>query len=272
MGRKKRLVIPVFIPFGGCHHQCVFCDQQGITGKIALPSLDEVTDTVESYLSTWKGGGEKEIAFYGGSFTALPDDIQAQYLEAAYAFVKSGQVGSIRVSTRPDCVSAAVVERLKRYGVATVELGAQSMSDEVLRASGRGHTAEDTANAVRLIKDNGMKAGVQFMPGLPGDDRESALRTAAEIISLRPDFIRVYPTLVLKNTPLFDLYASKRYAPWTLEEMVELCSAVYALLLEAGVPVVRMGLQPTADLERNLVAGPYHPSFRQLVEQRLAAG
>ncbi len=268
MGRKKRLIIPVFIPFGGCPNQCVFCDQKGITGEESMPGLAEVADTVEAYLSTWRGGGEKEIAFYGGSFTALPEKTQTGYLETAFGFVASGRVGSLRVSTRPDCVDAETVERLRRYGVATVELGAQSMSDEVLRASGRGHTAEATVDAVRLLKEGGFKVGLQFMPGLPGDDRQTVLMTTREIISLKPDFVRVYPTLVLKGTPLYAMYMSGRYEPWTLDEMVKVCSMVYTLLMEAGVPVVRMGLQPTEDLERNLVAGPYHPSFRQLVEGR----
>lgn len=270
MGRKKRLIIPVFIPFGGCPHQCVFCDQKGITGEEKMPALKEVADTVEAYLSTWKGTGEKEIAFYGGSFTALPEKTLTDYLETAFGYVRDGRIDSVRVSTRPDRVDAAIVERLKSYGVGTVELGAQSMSDEVLKASGRGHTAVDTANAVRLIKAGGLRVGLQFMPGLPGDDRSTILGTTGEIIALKPDFVRVYPTLVLKNTPLAGMYLSGSYAPWALEEMVEVCAVVYNLLMDAGVPVIRMGLQPTADLERSLVAGPYHPSFRQLVEGRLA--
>lgn len=270
MGRKKRLIIPVFIPFGGCPHRCVFCDQKGITGEERMPALKEVADTVEACLATWKGSGEKEIAFYGGSFTALPEKVQADYLGAAYGYVSEGRVDSVRVSTRPDRVDAPAVERLKSYGVGTVELGAQSMSDEVLKASGRGHTAADTASAVRLIKAGGLRVGLQFMPGLPGDDKNTVLRTAGEIIALKPDFVRVYPTLVLKNTPLAGMYLSGSYTPWTLEDMVDVCSMVYNLLMDAGVPVIRMGLQPTADLERNLLAGPYHPSFRQLVEGRLA--
>ncbi|MBI5469073.1 MAG: radical SAM protein [Deltaproteobacteria bacterium] len=269
MGRKKQLIIPIFIPFGGCPNRCVFCDQEGITGEEKMPTLKETADTIDSYLSTWKGRGGKEIAFYGGSFTALPEEAQLEYLKTAFGYVSGGRVDSVRVSTRPDRVTPEIIEYLKRYGVGTVELGAQSMSDEVLRASGRGHTAKSTADAVRLLRDGGFKVGLQFMPGLPGDDKGTVLRTTEEIISLKPDFVRVYPTLVLKNTPLHRMYLSESYRPWTLEDMVELCSLVYDLLTDAGVPVVRMGLQPTADLERNLVAGPYHPSFRQLVEGRL---
>jgi histone acetyltransferase (RNA polymerase elongator complex component) len=269
MGRKKRLIIPIFIPFGGCPNRCVFCDQEGITGEEKMPTLKETVDTIDSYLSTWKGKGEKEIAFYGGSFTALPEEVQLKYLKAAFSYVSGALVDSVRVSTRPDSVTPANIEYLKSYGVGTVELGAQSMSDEVLRASGRGHTARSTADAVRLLKDSGLRVGLQFMPGLPGDDKGTILRTTEEIIALQPDFVRVYPTLVLKNTPLHRMYLSESYRPWTLEDMVEVCSMVYTLLMDAGVPVIRMGLQPTADLERSLVAGPYHPSFRQLVEGRL---
>lgn len=268
MGRKKQLIIPLFVPFGGCPNQCVFCDQKGITGETGLPTPAEAALTVESYLSTWKGKGTREIAFYGGSFTALPDKVQLGYLEAAFRYVRDGRVDSIRVSTRPDCVTGAIIERLRKYGVATVELGAQSMSDEVLRLSGRGHTKEATIEAVRLLKGAHLKAGLQFMPGLPGDTKESVLKTTVEIIRLCPDFVRVYPTLVLKDTPLYRMYLAGSYTPWTLEDMTDVCRKASSLLEEAGVPVIRMGLQPTKELEDNLVAGPYHPSFRQLVENR----
>ncbi|MBI5588724.1 MAG: radical SAM protein [Deltaproteobacteria bacterium] len=269
MARKKRLIIPLFIPFGGCANQCVFCDQEGITGEVRLPTLKEVADTVHSYLSTWKGGGAKEIAFYGGSFTALPVGAQLDYLEAAFGHIIEGRVDSVRVSTRPDRVTPGIIEYLKRYGVATVELGAQSMSDEVLKASGRGHTARQTAEAVSMLKGAGLNVGLQFMPGLPADSRDSVIRTTEEIIGLKPDFVRVYPTLVFKKTPLYRMYLNGSYTPWTLEEMVEVCGKVYGLLKDAGIPIVRMGLQPTEELEKNLVAGPYHPSFRQLVEGRI---
>lgn len=269
MARKKRLIIPLFIPFGGCASQCVFCDQEGITGEARLPTIGEVEETVHSYLSTWKGGGPKEIAFYGGSFTALPAGAQLDYLKAAFGHISAGRVDSVRVSTRPDRVTPGTIERLKRYGVATVELGAQSMSDEVLKASGRGHTARHTAQAVTMLKGAGLGVGLQFMPGLPADTRDSVIRTTEEVIRLKPDFVRVYPTLVFKKTPLYRMYLNGSYAPWTLEEMVEVCGQVHGLMKDAGIPIVRMGLQPTEELERNLVAGPYHPSFRQLVEGRL---
>ncbi|MCC6502238.1 MAG: radical SAM protein [Deltaproteobacteria bacterium] len=262
----RRLIIPIFIPFGGCAHQCVFCDQKGITGKAALPGLDEVRQTIEKYLSTWKGKGEKEAAFYGGSFTGLPLDIQNGYLECAGAFVESGKLDSLRLSTRPDYISVEIAAFLRERHVETVELGAQSMVDEVLKASGRGHTAEQTAQAVRVLKDSGMKTGLQLMPGLPGDTFDSVMLTMEEAVKLAPDFVRLYPSLVLKDTPLHRMYLEGSYKPWALDDMVEACAAAKKLFDKAGIPIIRMGLQTTDELVESIVAGPFHPSFRQLVE------
>lgn len=267
MARKKRMIIPVFIPFGGCPHQCVFCDQTATTGAVNMPSLKDVRDTIDKHLATWKGGGNIEAAFYGGSFTALPDGVQREYLEAAHEYVISGRIGALRVSTRPDCISTEIISTLKSYGVATVELGAQSMDDGVLRLSGRGHTSRDTAEAARGIKEAGLRTGIQFMPGLPGDTRAKALDTAAAIIGLKPDFTRVYPSVVLKDTPLYKMYLRGEYLPWGLDEMVEVCAEISRMFKEAGIPVIRMGLQHTEELKERIAAGPYHPSFRQLVEE-----
>ena len=260
------LIIPVFLPFGGCPHRCVFCDQKGITGRTSIPSIEEVHSAIRGHLSTWRGGGLREVAFYGGSFTSLPFETQRTYLETAFEYVKSGLIGSVRVSTRPDSLPDSTIEFLKGYGVETVELGVQSMSDEVLRLSGRGHGALDTVNAIRLLKAHGLRVGAQFMPGLPGDTRERAVRTAEEIIRLKPDFARLYPTLILSNTPLEGMFKRGDYVPWSLDEMVEVCKVISRLFKEAGIPIVRMGLQALPSLAEAFVAGPYHPSFRQLVE------
>lgn len=267
----RRLIIPIFIPFGGCAHQCVFCDQKGITGSSAMPSLDEVRATIETYLSTWKGKGPREAAFYGGSFTGLAVETQAGYLKAAGDFLRSGRLSSLRLSTRPDYIDAEIAGFLKSHGVATVELGVQSMVDEVLRLSGRGHTARHTAEAVRALRDEGMEVGLQLMPGLPGDTRDTVMRTVRETIALCPGFVRVYPTVVLEGTPLHRMYLAGDYRPWGLGEMVEVCADAKRLLDAAGVPIVRMGLQQTVELSRSLVAGPFHPSFRQLVDAALPA-
>jgi histone acetyltransferase (RNA polymerase elongator complex component) len=264
--RKRRLIIPIFIPHEGCPHQCVFCNQTDITGQTSLPTLTEVSETISRYLSTWRGEGPREVAFYGGSFTGLNDTLQRDYLETANAFIQRGEINALRVSTRPDYISHKKVKLLKEYGVGTVELGVQSMDDGVLRLSGRGHTAGDTVRAVDLLRAVNLTIGLQMMPGLPGDTRETIFATAREIVSLRPDFVRVYPTLVIKNTPLEKLYRRGDYRPWPMESMIEVCGKVMNLFDETRIPVIRVGLQPTVDLEESIVAGPYHPSFRQLLE------
>ncbi len=262
----KQLIIPIFIPFGGCPHQCVFCDQKGISSVKALPEPLEAARQIELYLSTWKGKGAKEAAFYGGSFTGLPEKMQKDYLEAALPFIREGRLDSIRVSTRPDYIDAQRAAFLLNHGVRTVELGVQSMDEKVLALSGRGHGPEATEAAVAALRKAGLKTGLQFMPGLPGDTIETILDTTQRIIALEPDFVRVYPSLVLKGTALHRMYLGGRYTPWSLEEMTEACVQVKRLLDEAGVPVIRMGLQPGKELEESIAAGPYHPSFRQLVE------
>ncbi len=265
MAKKKRLIIPIFIPFGGCPHKCVFCDQAGITGSSRMPSIEDVEATVESYLSTWRGDGPREIAFYGGSFTGLDKDMQRAYLEAGRYFVEAGMVDSLRLSTRPDYITAEKVEFLKRYHVRTIELGVQSSSDEVLRLSGRGHSFNDTTRVVGLLKDGGVVVGLQLMPGLPGDTRETILKTSRDAAGLKPDFVRLYPALVMKNTPLHEMYKRGEYRPWALDDMVELLGEVMEVFDKASVKVIRVGLQPTAELEESIVAGPYHPAIRDLV-------
>lgn len=263
--KYKQLVIPIFIPFGGCEHQCVFCNQDNITGESGLPTTGEVKETIELYLSTWKGIGRKEVAFYGGSFTALKRDLQEEYLKTASEYVKSGDLDGIRLSTRPDCINQEIVDFLKNYLVDIVELGVQSMDDHVLKLSGRGHSGEDVVKASKIIKDNGITLGLQMMPGLPGDSRAAILETALSITSMGPSFVRIYPTLVIKDTPLFKLYERGDYTPWSMESMVDVCREVRDIFESSNIKIIRMGLQPTEDLEESLVAGPYHPAFRDLV-------
>ncbi|MFQ5329054.1 MAG: elongator complex protein 3 [Thermodesulfobacteriota bacterium] len=264
--RKRRLIIPIFIPHEGCPHQCLFCNQTDITGRGGVPTHTEVRETIARYLSTWQGKGVREVAFYGGSFTGLGDEVQRGFLETAYPFIRCGAIDALRISTRPDYITHKNITLLQEYGVATVELGVQSMDDGVLRMSGRGHSAGDTVRAVELLKRAGLAIGLQMMPGLPGDTTETILDTAREIVSLRPDFTRLYPTLVIKNTPLEKLYHRGDYRPWSLDAMVEVCRAVKTLFDDANIPAIRVGLQPTAALEESIVAGPYHPSFRQLLD------
>ncbi len=267
---SRMLVIPFFIPFGGCETICVFCDQRGITGTLGLPAPSEITAQIELYLGTWKGRGRKEVAFYGGTFTAMKESRQADCLGPVEPFLRDGRINGIRVSTRPDCISGEITAFLSDQGVDTVELGVQSMDDRVLTLSGRGHSAADTVRAVETLKRAGLSVGLQFMPGLPGDDAASVMATAREIIALRPDFVRVYPTVVMRHTLLERLFHEGRYRPWSLEEMVALCREISLLFEAAGIRIVRMGLQHTAGLEGNIVAGPYHPSFRDLVLREIS--
>lgn len=263
------LIIPVFIPFGGCEHKCVFCEQEEITGSKALPSLEGVVKTINDHLSTWKGKGRREVAFYGGSFTALPKELQREYLAAAYNFVKDGRIDALRVSTRPDKVTHEVVAELIRYKVETVELGVQSTSDEVLVKSGRGHTAKDSLDAVMFLKEKGLSVGVQLMPGLPGDTMKSSLETIERVVEVEPDFVRLYPTLVIKGTALYGMYKRGEYEPWGLEEMISLLMEALTRFEGAGIKVIKVGLHPSVELSESVVAGPVHPSLRQVVESRI---
>lgn len=224
-------------------------------------------ETITQYLRTWKGQAVKEIAFYGGTFTAMDADIQEKLLLTAYRFIQNGLVDELRVSTRPDAVDDKKLDLLKRYGVTTVELGVQSMDNAVLKKSGRGHASEDTRTAVRLLRGNGFKIGVQIMPGLPGDTDETILYTAYKVADMVPDFIRIYPALVIKDTPLERLYLKGLYKPWQLKDMIIICSKIMTVFEKYRIPVVRVGLYVTEDLKQNIVAGPMHPSFRQLAER-----
>jgi len=267
---SRMLIIPFFIPFKGCKSICVFCDQTSITGVQKAPTPAEITERIELYLASWKGRGRREAAFYGGTFTALKLAEQETVLSPAEVFLRSGRIDGIRVSTRPDCISPAIVSFLSSHGVDTVELGVQSMDNAVLARSNRGHSAEDTVKAVSVLREAGMKTGLQIMPGLPGDDKATALATARAVIALKPDFVRVYPTVVLKDTALLEMTLKGAYRPWSLEDMVDVCADISGLFKNAGINIIRMGLQHTASLEQSIAAGPYHPSFRDLVRASMA--
>ncbi|MBI5286618.1 MAG: radical SAM protein [Deltaproteobacteria bacterium] len=276
MARKKQLIIPIFIPHLGCPHRCVFCNQKNITGeenpskiqdtRFKMQDSEKITETINSYLSTWKGRGRVEVAFYGGSFTGLDPEVQGGVLMMAYKFIKEGKVDFLRVSTRPDYITEDGLTLLQRYEVRTVELGVQSMMDDVLMRAGRGHTVKDVYEAMKALKRRGFNVGIQIMPGLPGDTRETILFTTKEVIRLHPDFVRIYPTVVIRDTPLEQLYLKGLYRPWPLEDMVDVCREIATLFNKADIRIIRFGLQATEGLRRALVAGPYHPSFRQLVE------
>ncbi|VAV83246.1 Oxygen-independent coproporphyrinogen III oxidase [hydrothermal vent metagenome] len=265
MGKKKQLIIPVFIPFGGCPHKCVFCDQRGITGQSGMPSSEDVSLKIREYLSTWKGIGRREVAFYGGSFTGLTTTEQEEYLGAAKVFVDAGDIDGLRISTRPDYIDAEVVERLLRFKVEVVELGVQSLDNEVLALSGRGHDVESVEAAVGFLKEACIEVGIQLMPGLPGDTVERVIETARATVALAPAFVRIYPTLVIKDTALAELYDAGRYEAWNLTDMVELLKKVNRIFEQAGIKIIRMGLHSSKELEQSLIDGPYHPDLRGLV-------
>ena len=265
------MIIPFFIPHSGCPHQCVFCNQKNIIGQTKPVAPSAIPQKIIEYLAINRSDKPAQVAFYGGSFTALSGEIQKAYLAVVQPFIQTGQIESIRLSTRPDCITNEVLALLNQYHVTTIELGVQSMDDMVLTRSGRGHTATDTVNAVHLIKSQDFLIGLQLMPGLPGDSADSFMKTIETVIELKPDFVRIYPALVIKDTPLEDLYTSGRYMPLSLDDAVKLCREAFERLELAGIDVIRIGLQPTEELEKpgTIVAGPYHPAFRQLVESSI---
>lgn len=262
----KKGNISLFIPHLGCPHKCSFCNQNTITGKQTQPSADDVRAAVETALR--KKNYDYEIAFFGGSFTAIDREYMLSLLKAAYDYVKDGRVNGIRISTRPDCIDEEMLDILKKYGVTSIELGAQSMDDEVLRANFRGHTAEDVENASRLIKSYGFELGLQMMTGLYLDTNEKAIETAKKLIALSPDTIRIYPTVVLKNTYLAKLYDDEIYKSQTVDDAANLCTKIVPMFEKAGIRVIRLGLHSSPELKKNMIAGAFHDSFGEIVKSR----
>ena len=266
----KPVTVPFFISHQGCPHTCVFCDQRLISGSGgSLPTPEEIVLKIEKWQLS---AGERplEVAFFGGSFTALPENIQTELLSPLQIFLKSGAVRSVRISTRPDCVDDGRVEYLAEMGVRTVELGVQSMDDNVLAASGRGHTAAESEDAIRCIKKQNLSVGAQLMPGLPGDTPTISLASLERVISAGVDFIRIYPTVVLRGTELARRYAAGEYLPLTLKDGVSLCKKLLHRAMQAGLPVIRIGLQGDEGLNGDtLLAGCWHPALGQIVRSEL---
>lgn len=265
------LIIPVFIPHEGCPHRCLFCNQHRISGQTTGKPVTAAA--VQAEIQNWLERSNPErgvqVAFYGGSFTALPRSRQEELLAAAAPFVKHNLVQSLRLSTRPDCMDVEQAQLLQARSVATVELGVQSMNDEVLAAARRGHTAAATEQAVVALRQVGLEIGIQLLIGLPEDRRATLRRTVEQVIALRPDFVRIYPLLVVKNSGLADLYTQGRYTPLSLAKAVLLAAFMKERFDREGIRVVRMGLQAGVELEASLLAGPWHPAFGELVASRL---
>ena len=260
--------ISIFVPHIGCPNMCSFCNQRHITGRHTAPKKQDVIDAVNIAISSPKyNPATTEIAFFGGSFTAINRNYMLRLLKAAYQFVENGQVAGIRISTRPDAINDEILTLLKQYGVTSIELGAQSLNDNVLLLNNRGHNASDVVYASKLIKEYGFSLGLQMMTGLYGDCDEYALNTAKQIIELKPDTVRIYPTIVLKNTDLAALCIDNRYKPQTLENAVNLCAELLLMFDKANVKVIRLGLHSIEN--DSYIDGPWHPAFSELCYSKI---
>lgn len=273
---NKRFIIPIFISHFGCPHRCIYCDQSLIAHSVsALPTSKKIKEEIEQYLRMGarkrKDSRMVQVAFYGGNFTALPLETQKRFLHSVAPFLEEGKVHSLRFSTRPDSIFPEALEILKAHKVATVELGVQSMDTEVLRISQRGYGKQEVITAVRDLLQKNLEVGIQLMVGLPGDSAQKFASTVEAVIKLKPHFVRLYPTLVIKGTVLERWFHCGRYHPLSLEEAITLTKGALQRFRQAQIPVIRIGLQPTPSLEEpgTIVAGPYHPAFRQLVESSL---
>ena len=266
----KECVIPVFVPHLGCPHDCVFCNQRRISGSETPATAATVLQAIEQSAALPRSGAKRQLAFYGGSFTAIEASRQEELLAAAAAAAERGEIDSIRLSTRPDAIDGEALARLKRYGVETVELGTQSMDEDVLRRSGRGHTAADVVQAAKAVRAAGFRLILQMMTGLPGDSAERDVETAKKLIALRPDGVRIYPTVIVRDTALYDLWRAGKYREHTVEDAVAVCARLVPLFDEAGVPIIRLGLNPTEELSSGAaVGGAYHPALGELVRARV---
>ncbi len=271
---SKPFIIPIFLPQWGCPHRCIYCHQEKIT-QTRRPEMSraDFSSLVEAGLNSRRRtpGRRVELAFYGGTFTLLPAPVRGELLAWAADYLRQGRVEAIRLSTRPDALSKEVLLDLKAAGVETVELGVQSLNDQALERSGRGHSAQDSFKAVQLLKEFSLKVGMQLMVGLPGDTPEGFNRTIREVRDLKPDLVRFYPTVVFRKTALARWVENGHYTPLALEEAVSLCRGAVDLLETAGIPVIRLGLQSHDRMSpgKDILAGPYHPAFGDLVRGEL---
>ena len=273
---KHNYIIPIFVPHLGCPNDCVFCNQKSISGQKNNMTKEEATRIIEEYLKSIKDeNAEIEVAFFGGSFTAIEEEKQNELLGLAYEYIKAGKIKSIRISTRPDYIDKKILKRLKKYKVKTIELGVQSANNFILEKAGRGHTFEDVKKASKLIRRYGFTLGHQMMVGLPESTRKDEINTAKELIKLKPKMVRIYPVLVLKGTKLEKELKKEKYKPLSIVQAVETCKELVRMFADKKIDIIRVGLQNTDEItdpnneNSEVVAGPYHPAFRQLVESSL---
>jgi histone acetyltransferase (RNA polymerase elongator complex component) len=269
----RPFIIPVFLPHVGCPHQCVFCNQTSITGTPrGILSMEKVETQIIEFLKYKRENRRPaQVAFYGGNFLGLEKDDIQRLLNVSIKFVKNKDIDTIRFSTRPDTIDSVRLDIIKEYPVSTIEIGAQSMDDRVLTAAKRGHLADDVQKAAALLKERRYETGIQMMVGLPGDNEDRSLATGHRIGDLEPDFVRIYPTIVLKNSLLAKWYRNGRYRPWSLERSVAQVKKLYLLFKKKGIRVIRMGLQAAGDLDSGaaILAGPYHPAFGHMVHSAI---
>ena len=273
---SEQYIIPIFVPHLGCPNDCTFCNQKSISGQTKQVTAEDVKQTIEEYLKSFKDESlHKEVAFFGGSFTGIDEAKQEELLKAAYEFVKNKQIQSIRISTRPDYIDKEKLKLLKKYGVKTIELGVQSTNDYILKKCKRGHTFEDVKKASKLIRKHGFVLGHQMMIGLPESTKIDELNTAKDLAKLKPKIVRLYPVLVIKGTELEKEYQNGEYEPIPLSQAVERCKELYYFFTNKKITVIRMGLQNTdiisdpKNAKSEVVAGPYHEAFGQLVEDSI---
>ncbi len=269
---KKHRTIPIFVPHLGCPNDCSFCNQKKITGADTMVSAGDVKAKIEEYLATMdRCENDIEVGFFGGSFTGISAKMQEELLGAANEFLKNGDIDGIRLSTRPDYIDEVTLKRLKSYGVTTVELGVQSMNDDVLKKNLRGHTVKDIILASDMIRGYGINLGHQVMPGLPGDTPEIFEQTVRKSIELKPDCVRIYPTLVIRDTLLARWYSEGEYKPLELSDAIKQCKYAVKEYRKANVNVIRTGLLGSDNIntDADIIAGPCHPAFGELVESAL---
>jgi histone acetyltransferase (RNA polymerase elongator complex component) len=265
----KHYNIPIFIPHLGCPYDCIYCNQRTITAQQEIPTPEQVIRTIEQHLRTIPSDAAVEVGFFGGNFTAVDKIQQENYLRVVQPFLRQGRIKSIRVSTRPDCINEDTLDLLAAYGVKMIELGVQSLSDRVLQASARNYSPEDVCKTSYLIQARKFELGIQLMIGLPQDNYGQVIETTRQVIDLRPQAVRIYPALVLAGTTLETMWQSGEYEPMGLEEAVATCRDMFLLFQKENIKVIRMGLYPGPELRRDgaVKAGPFHPSFGELVEQ-----
>ncbi|MFO7753848.1 MAG: radical SAM protein [Desulfobacteraceae bacterium] len=267
-GTKSMLVIPVFIPHSGCPHRCAFCNQTYITSETGgLPSLSDIRQTVTKFLEYKGDRREVQLAFFGGNFLGLSRSDAENYLNFSLRLKKEKMIDSVRFSTRPDTITPETLDMIRDFPVSTIEIGAQSMNDHVLKLAQRGHTAYDTVKAAQMIKEKEFSLGIQMMTGLPKDSEESCINTAEKIIRICPDFVRIYPLIVLKGSRIAKWYKNGEYTPPSLDRSVKQVKTLYKLFADQNIPVIRMGLQASDmfDDPDLAIAGPWHPAFGHLV-------